>query len=79
MFGTHWLQVLFAQRAHQRDVDKLARLSDHLLADIGLRRDQLEALRLETPKAPRDRSAPARRRFSRPAEVGVQVSLKGCG
>jgi hypothetical protein len=79
MFGTHWLQALIASNAHQRDVDKLAQLSDHLLADIGLRRDQLEALRLETPKAAMDRAAFVERRFGRRAEIGVRASLEGCG
>ncbi len=77
MVWTRWLEAYIAFQAHQRDVDKLARLSDHLLADIGLRRDQLDSLRYTPPTAaPRapERRAPAERRLG-----VVRPSLEGCG
>ena len=74
---TRWLNTLFAFAAHQRDVDKLARLSDHLLADIGLRRDQLDALRCEPvrltlaePRVPAGRGQ---------GKVALRPHLQGCG
>ena len=48
---TAWIERLVAYYSHQRSVDKLSLLSDHLLADIGLRRDQLDALRLDDAPA----------------------------
>ena len=51
----------------------LARLDDHLLADIGLRRDQLESLVLLTADEPRDLG----RRLER-GPAGGPV-LQGCG
>ena len=70
-----WLRQWLAFHAHQRDVDALARMSDHLLEDIGLRRDQLHALRLQPLEIERRPRAPIGR--ARPA--GFRPSLKGCG
>lgn len=72
-----WLASLFAFHARQRQVDALARLSDHLLDDIGLRRDQLDALRLDPPEPVRNgRSVRIDRGF---VEFPGRASLKGCG
>jgi len=82
---SEWLGEWLAFRAHQRNVDRLAVLSDHLLEDIGLRRDQLETLRLRThevlPETAGTYNRPVRgRQASRSAASrGVQTSLKGCG
>ena len=66
-------------RRHYREkilVVTLSRLNDHLLADIGLRRDQLQPdgihdLDVQVPRRPAPRR-PARRTVVRP-------SLQGCG
>lgn len=70
---------LAALRRHYREtilVATLSRLNDHLLADIGLRRDQLQpdgihGLDVEVPRRPEPRQ-PVRRTVVRP-------SLQGCG
>ena len=49
-------------------VRQLSRLNDHLLDDIGLRREQLPALGMEAER--RVERAPARRLASRPELIG---------
>jgi hypothetical protein len=53
-------------------VNRLESLTDHQLDDIGLRRDQLDALRLPA------KSAPPKRSRARVANA-VRPSLQGCG
>ncbi len=72
-----WLQQWLAFYAQQRSVDRLARMSDHLLEDIGLRRDQLDGLRLLTPDLATDRQK--RRALAGSPPARLQTSLKGCG
>jgi uncharacterized protein YjiS (DUF1127 family) len=74
MRWTSWLEALVAFHARQREVDALARLDDRLLRDIGLRRDQLDSLRIEPLALPA--GAPAARAF---APLGGRPALKGCG
>ena len=58
------------ERRRQIAIRELSKLNDHLLADIGLRRDQLPTLVIEaTPECPR---APA------PAQ-GLRQELAYCG
>ncbi len=63
--------ALLAFLARQREIDRLQAMSDRLLAEIGLRRDQLDLQRMTAEKAPRER----RRRGS----FAVRPSLQGCG
>jgi Domain of unknown function (DUF1127) len=77
---TAWIERLVAYYSHQRSVDKLSLLSDHLLADMGLRRDQLDALRLADAggeRSPVD-GAPIRTSFRWRYSEG-QPGLRGCG
>lgn len=55
-----------------RLVAELRRMDDHLLRDVGLRRDQLDLLRLPRAPSPPGLLRPARAPASRP-------SLQGCG
>lgn len=57
----------------EADFRELSALSDHLLADIGLRRDQLPALRLSAPKL-----TPARAP-ERAVAAGYRPELLPCG
>ena len=76
-----WIGRLVAYYSRQRSVDKLSLLSDHLLADMGLRRDQLDALRLDDAEAEPRPVDGARIQTS----LGVwrypeaQPRLRGCG
>ena len=74
MLGTvwDWLSEMRAYVERQAFVDRLMRLSDRDLNDIGLRRDQLDALRLAPLRSPR-----ARRRSK--STRAVSPSLQGCG
>jgi uncharacterized protein YjiS (DUF1127 family) len=56
----------------EADFRELSALSDHLLTDIGLRRDQLPALRLEAPQAPARTPEPA-------AAAAYRPELMHCG
>lgn len=67
-----WLQDLVAGVRRDALVGDLHRLSDHLLDDIGLRREQLDLLRLKPPAVAEPRAARVRRPVARP-------SLQGCG
>jgi hypothetical protein len=78
---TDWIGRLFAYYSRQRSVDKLSLLSDHLLEDIGLRRDQLDALRLDDAVAERSPVDGARIRtsFGLWQYSDEQTRLRGCG
>jgi len=52
----------------QAAIRELSKLNDHLLADIGLRRDQLPTYLME--EASEDRSTPSRLPVSQPRLVG---------
>ena len=67
-----WMRDLVERSRRRTPLDKLGSLSDHLLDDLGLRRDQLDALDAAPPKAPERTAGVARRRAARP-------SLQGCG
>lgn len=54
-------------------VAKLNLLSDHLLEDMGLRRDQLDLLRLPPAQAPASTIGYA------PPRAAARPSLQGCG
>ena len=78
---TAWIERLITYYSRQRSVDKLSLLSDHLLADIGLRRDQLDALRLDDAEAeprPVDR-ARIQTSFGLWRYPEAQPRLRGCG
>jgi hypothetical protein len=78
---TGWIGRLVADYSRQRDVDKLSLLSDHLLEDIGLRRDQLDALRLDDAEAEQRPVDGARYRTSSRLwrYSDAQPRLRGCG
>jgi hypothetical protein len=78
---TGWIGRFVADYSRQRDVDRLSLLSDHLLGDIGLRRDQLDALRLDAAEAePRPVDGAPFRTSSRLWQYsGAQPRLRGCG
>lgn len=67
-----WLSGIADHFARQVFVDRLGRLSDRQLDDIGLRRDQLDSLRL-----PSERGA-STHLPSTPMKAAHQ-SLQGCG
>jgi uncharacterized protein YjiS (DUF1127 family) len=58
-FARRALSGLVDEWRREADYRELDALSDHLLADIGLRRDQLPALRLTAPKPPTRGPEPA--------------------
>ena len=76
-----WIGRLVAFYSRQCSVDKLSLLSDHLLADMGLRRDQLDALRLDDAEAERRPVDGARIQtsFGLWRYPEAQPRLRGCG
>ena len=71
-----FLRAVLETQQRAELVVRLSRMDDHLLADIGLRRDQLESVILlpaaSTPVRAQRREAASRQGASRP-------SLQGCG
>ena len=67
-----WLSEIADHFERQNFVNRLELLSDRDLEDIGLRRDQLDALRLAPQKNP------VRKARSEPMKA-VRPSLQGCG
>ena len=66
--------VRWAVDSYQRQalVEQLQRLSDHLLDDVGLRRDQLDEMLLPPSK-------PSAAREKAVARLAPRPSLQGCG
>lgn len=67
-----WLSEVAAHFERQNFVNRLELLRDRDLEDIGLRRDQLDALRLPPQKSPARKARFEPRKAARP-------SLQGCG
>lgn len=67
-----WVGWAIDSYQRQALVEQLQRLSDHLLDDVGLRRDQLDEMLLPppTPPAPREKAV---------ARLATRPSLQGCG
>jgi uncharacterized protein YjiS (DUF1127 family) len=63
--------------ARKRLLDSLSQLDDHLLMDIGLRRDQLETVMLNAPDAWIEEKPVAKQRTI--SARRPQSSLQGCG
>ena len=68
----NWLSEIAAHFERQNFVNRLELLGDRDLDDIGLRRDQLDALRLPP------RKTPVRKARSKPMKA-ARPSLQGCG
>jgi uncharacterized protein YjiS (DUF1127 family) len=70
MFGfiTQAISEFAKEWRRQAAIRDLCKLNDHLLADIGLRRDQLPTYLLESETE--DRSSPSRVLVSQPRLVG---------
>ncbi len=66
------IRELVERSRRRTSLRKLSLLSDHLLDDLGLRRDQLDSLGSAPTKAPKTKAGFAPRRTARP-------SLQGCG
>ena len=67
----NWWRNMIEDARRQSMVRQLDLLSDHLLDDMGLRRDQLDLLRL--------RPARAAEKMAFRADHVVRPSLEGCG
>lgn len=72
VFPLKLLQELIENARRDVLVDGLNRMSDHLLQDVGLRRDQLDLLRRRPTSPPRDMTRSGSRGLTRPI-------LRGCG